>query len=156
MSPRAAWRLAGLGYTSVFDYVAGKADWLAYGLPWHGSAQLIQPYVSRDVPTCLPDEQVSAVLQRLNSGALDMAVVVNEHQVVLGQLDATKVGDRDETLTAGEVMTEGPTTVRPSEEVDPLLTRMGKARVNRIIVTYPDGRLDGVFHRDDVVLRLSA
>ncbi len=36
MSPRAAWRLESLGFTKVFDYVAGKADWSASGLPMEG------------------------------------------------------------------------------------------------------------------------
>ena len=33
MSPRAAARLATLGFTKVYDYVAGKADWLTAALP---------------------------------------------------------------------------------------------------------------------------
>jgi hypothetical protein len=33
MSPRAACRLELLGFTQVYDNVAGKADWLAHGLP---------------------------------------------------------------------------------------------------------------------------
>ena len=33
MSPRAAWRLEALGYPEVYDYVAGKSDWMAAGLP---------------------------------------------------------------------------------------------------------------------------
>ena len=33
MSPRAAWRLESLGFARVYDYVAGKADWMAAGLP---------------------------------------------------------------------------------------------------------------------------
>jgi rhodanese-related sulfurtransferase len=33
MSPRAAAQLETLGFTKVFDYEAGKADWFAAGLP---------------------------------------------------------------------------------------------------------------------------
>jgi hypothetical protein len=33
MSPRAAWRLEGMGFTEVYDYPPGKADWSASGLP---------------------------------------------------------------------------------------------------------------------------
>ena len=36
MSPRAACRLETLGFSEVYDYVAGKADWLARGLPREG------------------------------------------------------------------------------------------------------------------------
>ena len=31
MSPRAAWRLEALGFGGVYDYVAGKVDWIAAG-----------------------------------------------------------------------------------------------------------------------------
>jgi hypothetical protein len=37
MSPRAGSRLVSLGFTSVHDYVPGKVDWLAHGLPCEGS-----------------------------------------------------------------------------------------------------------------------
>jgi 3-mercaptopyruvate sulfurtransferase SseA len=37
MSPRAAWRLEALGFAEVNDYVDGKLDWLAAGLPTEGS-----------------------------------------------------------------------------------------------------------------------
>jgi predicted transcriptional regulator len=77
-------------------------------------------------------------------------IVVNQHNIVLGQLDAATLGDGEADLSAGQVMTEGLTTVRPSEEVGPLLGRMAKARVDHIIVTYPDGRLAGVFLREVV------
>lgn len=36
MSPRAACRLATLGFEQIYDYVAGKSDWLARGLPREG------------------------------------------------------------------------------------------------------------------------
>ena len=36
MSPRAACRLETLGFAEVYDYVAGKADWLGRGLPREG------------------------------------------------------------------------------------------------------------------------
>ena len=148
MSPRAAWRLASLGYTSVFDYVAGKADWLAYALPWEGTANLIAPHVDREVPTCQPDEPLRAVRARLEHSRYDMAVVVNDAGIVLGRLDAARIGDRDPDPTAGQVMTEGPTTVRPSEEIDALTARMAGANVDRIIVTVSDGRLHGLFQPD--------
>src|SRR6266511_4403171 len=40
MSPRAAWRLESMGFAEVYDYVAGKADWGAAGLPLEGTAWL--------------------------------------------------------------------------------------------------------------------
>ena len=38
MSPRAAWRLEAFGYPEVYDYVAGKSDWMAAGLPTEGNS----------------------------------------------------------------------------------------------------------------------
>jgi hypothetical protein len=55
MSPRAAVRLETLGFTQVFDYAAGKADWTSTGLPTEGTLA-DQPragdIAQRDVPTC--------------------------------------------------------------------------------------------------------
>ena len=42
MSPRAAWRLKAAGFGPVYDYAAGKADWLAAGLPFQGTAKLAE------------------------------------------------------------------------------------------------------------------
>ena len=43
MSPRAAWRLEAAGFAPVYDYVAGKSDWLAADLPFEGTARLATP-----------------------------------------------------------------------------------------------------------------
>ena len=40
MSPRAAWRLEEAGFGPVYDYAAGKTDWLAADLPFDGTAKL--------------------------------------------------------------------------------------------------------------------
>src|SRR6266516_4054802 len=61
MSPRAAWRLESMGFTQVYDYTAGKLDWLAAGLATEGSnAQRPRAGdVARgDVPTCGLDERL--------------------------------------------------------------------------------------------------
>jgi hypothetical protein len=36
MAPRAAARLESLGFREVFEYKAGKLDWMAAGLPTEG------------------------------------------------------------------------------------------------------------------------
>ena len=43
MSPRAACRLETLGFdpSFVFDYVEGKAGWLAHGLPREGDNEAV-------------------------------------------------------------------------------------------------------------------
>ena len=73
MSPRAAWRLEGMGFSRVYDYVPGKADWSASGLPTEGTragTPTIGEAARRDVPTCAPAEKVGAVRERLGGSSL--------------------------------------------------------------------------------------
>jgi hypothetical protein len=89
MSPRAASRLEGLGFERVYDYVPGKADWFASGLPREGrlaSVPTIGEAARRDVPTCAPAEKVGAVRERVQRAGWDRCVVVNMERVVLGLL----------------------------------------------------------------------
>ena len=51
MSPRAAWWLEAAGFSPVYDYVAGKADWLAADLPFQGTAELAGMFTRRRVFT---------------------------------------------------------------------------------------------------------
>jgi hypothetical protein len=58
MSPRAAWRLEGLGFERVYDYVPGKADWFASGLPFRPN-EPVGKMAKR-----MQDRGATAVLQR--------------------------------------------------------------------------------------------
>src|SRR5919106_6742537 len=101
MSPRAAWRLESLGFKRVYDYVPGKQDWLAAGLPREGriaGRPRTADVARRDVPTCGLDEPVASVRDRLREAGWEECVVVNEHRVVLGILRAEQLepaGDDD-------------------------------------------------------------
>src|SRR5258708_21074506 len=89
MSPRAAWRLESLGFTEVYDYAAGKADWLAWGLPREGRAAQV-PTVGdvamRDVATCGLADRIAEAKARAQAASVAAGVVVNERPVVLGLL----------------------------------------------------------------------
>ena len=64
MSPRAAWRLESFGFTDVYDYAAGKLDWLAAGLPTEGTnaeRPRAADVARRDVPTCHLEEGLGDV-----------------------------------------------------------------------------------------------
>ncbi|MGH3117975.1 MAG: hypothetical protein ACRDQ2_12850, partial [Gaiellales bacterium] len=64
MSPRAAARLASIGFEQVYDYVARKADWGSAGLPLegeNGSETRAGALVRTDVPTCRPDDRLQEV-----------------------------------------------------------------------------------------------
>ncbi len=145
MSPRAAWRLETLGY-QAFDYVAGKADWLAYGLAYEGYARLAGDQVATDVPTCSLEDELGGVAGQLDASPFGMLVVLNAEGIVLGRLNRSAL-DGDASRPVAEVMHEGPATVRPSEELEPLLKRMRNAEVDGVLVTRSDGRLLGMLER---------
>jgi len=116
MSPRAAWRLEGLGFTRAYDYVAGKADWGSAGLPLkgaNGSETRVGAHVSRDTPTCKLDERVVDVAARVARAGFDTCLVVAGDGVVLGRLGLRALAEAGEA-TAEEAMAAGPSTVRPS------------------------------------------
>jgi rhodanese-related sulfurtransferase len=146
MSPRAAWHLERLGFPIVYDYSTGKADWIAAGLPSvrrEPSAPRVTTAMFRDVPTCPPDEPIAEVVRRARSEDWEMAVVVNEHRVVLGRLRFSRV-DVDSMLTAFEVMEPGPVTVHADAVLDVTLRRLADRHVETVIVSTPDGELLGI------------
>jgi CBS domain-containing protein len=149
MSPRAAWRLESLGFTQVFEYVAGKADWLAFGLPSEGrDADTLRAgqIARRDVPTCSLRERIDEIRDRVETAGWDECLVVNEQHIVLGRLRGAALAAPAETM-AEAIMEPGPTTTRPDEPLTNLVPRLRDRHVERIIVTTPDGRLVGVAER---------
>ncbi|HYU38943.1 MAG TPA: CBS domain-containing protein [Acidimicrobiia bacterium] len=142
MSPRAAWRLEHLGFERSVDYAAGKLDWLAFDLPWEGTAQLVGSELDRDVPTCTIGAKVGEVRTELASAGL--CIVVFDSGVVAGSLTTEALGASDDEVVDA-VMDSGPRTVRPSEESPALTERMQKKGLAHMVVTRPDGRLVGVF-----------
>lgn len=152
MSPRAASRLESLGFQQVYDYVDGKADWYAWGLPMEGTAAT-QPRAGRlarpDVPTVRLDESVGAVHRRIEAAGWDTAVVVNAERVVLGLLRPAAL-DHDPAMLVEAVMEEGPSTFRPDATLDAPRRYMDRHRVDGIPITTLDGRLVGILQREDV------
>lgn len=151
MSARAAWRLEALGFARVYRYAAGKADWLAAGLPTQGTqaTTLRADAVARaEVPTCTPDDRVDVAARRVRQTGWDHCIVVNAERVVLGRLRRDALDAGPDTLVE-QVMEEGPTTIRASEALTGLVQRMRHRKVNSIVVTNPDGQLLGVLQRDD-------
>jgi CBS domain-containing protein len=151
MSPRAAWRLEGLGFTQVYDYVPGKAAWFADGLPREGTlanAPTIGDVVRRDVPTCAPAAKVGMVREAVRKAGWDRSVVVNNERVVLGLLREKELAS-DAEATVEEVMRNGPTTFRPDVPVGKMAERMRVRRVRTVLVTTLDGKLVGLLYRDD-------
>jgi rhodanese-related sulfurtransferase len=148
LSPRAAWRLEHLGFTRVHDYVAGKMDWAAAGLPVEGRAASeprIGAVAHRDVPRCATTDAVADVGQRL--GDWELAVVVDEQEVVVG---IVRADDATGDQTVGQVMSEGPSTYRPNVPVAELRERFDTHDISRALVTTAGGQLIGLVRRSDL------
>ena len=152
MSPRAAWRLEGLGFESVYDYVPGESDWFASGLPRQGkmaSVPNIGEAARRDVPTCAPTEKLGVVRERLRKAGWDRCVVINKERIVLGLLREKELSS-DHESPVEETMRNGPATFRPNEPVGKMAKRMHDRGATAVLVTTSDGRLVGLLHRKDV------
>jgi CBS domain-containing protein len=151
MSPRAAWRLENMGFTPVYDYVAGKVDWFAIGLPMEGelvsvprAGDLARP----DVPTCQLVDRVGDVRERVQASGWDHCVVMNDPRVVLGLLRDTALAT-EPRQPAEAVMEPGPTTIRPDVRVDEVVTYMQEHDLQTALITTSDGRLAGLLRRGD-------
>src|SRR5215210_4823410 len=131
MSARAACRLETLGYGQVYDYQAGKNDWLAAGLPREGilaGFPRAGEAVCREVPTCGLTDRVGEVAPGVAAAGWDICVVVDAQRTVLGILrDEALRGDPDATAEAA--MEAGPTTFRASEMLAEAAIHLAQAGV---------------------------
>ena len=125
--------------------MAGKVDWMGFGLPTEGDDG---PFVGErltDVPTLGPDDTVAEARSRLADAGADVGVVVADGLAVgaVGR-EGLDAADDDERLL--DVMDVVPPSVRPSETVPGLV----ESGAERVLVTDPDGRLLGeaVVHGD--------
>jgi Mg/Co/Ni transporter MgtE len=153
MSPRAAWRLESLGFGEVYDYVAGKLDWMAAGLPTEGTnaAHPRAGEVSRrDVPTAGLDERLGNVRDRVRAAGWDAVVVINKEHVVFGLLRSKEL-DKDPDLRMEQAMRPGPSTFRPYVSVKEMAETMTKHLLDSSPITTSDGRLVGLLLQSDAV-----
>jgi len=93
MSPRAAWRLERLGYGPLYDYAAGKVDWMAAGLPnirADASERRALDGADREPPTCRPDELVSDLAAALARRHVDEIIVTTPEGELLGIVRRTR------------------------------------------------------------------
>ncbi|TMB88314.1 MAG: CBS domain-containing protein [Chloroflexi bacterium] len=153
MSPRAAWRLESLGFADVYEYVDGKLDWMAAGLPTEGTnAQ--QPRAGdiarKDVPTCGLKDRVGDARERAKAQGWDAVVVVNDERVVLGMLRSKELAaDADEAVETA--MRSGPGTFRPFVSLHEMAHFMIEHKVESAPISTSDGRLVGLLLQKDVL-----
>ncbi len=155
MSPRAAWRLESLGFTHVYDYVGGKADWFSAGLPREGELTSIPRAgdVARPDLTCQPTERINDVIDRVRAAGKDTCIVTTDGGVVLGRVRTARL-DGDSQGPVEEVMELGPTTTRADTMLESILERLNARNVESILVATSEGRLVGTLYRSDAEARL--
>ena len=122
----------------MYDYVAGKVDWMGFGLPTEGEDG---PFVGErvtEVVTLDPDDTAAEARTRLTDAGADVAVVV-AGGLAVGAVERKGLDEAGDDELLLEVMDPVPPTVRPSETV-PGLAESG---ADRVLVTDPDGRLLG-------------
>jgi predicted transcriptional regulator len=161
MSPRAACRLETLGFDPrlVFDYVEGKAGWLAYGLPSEGNNATVLyagELVDAEPPTCALDTPVPEIRHALAATGYGFALVISAGRIVLGRVRRSALASADDSSTAEKVMEAGPSTVRFNTPAHELVQRLAKRDLKTAVVTTPDGCLVGVFQRGEAEARLAA
>ncbi len=152
MSPRAACRLESLGFRAVYDYVPGKSDWLARGLPTEGTqaaTRRAHDLARADVVRAALTDPVEEVAEHLADSAYPFALVVSEQGTLLGRLPRSII-ERSAGKEAGEVMEVGPSTIRADTDAAKLLERLRAQNLRFALVTTPEGKLTGVVRRDDL------
>lgn len=158
MAPRAAARLESLGFDTVYEYKAGKLDWMAAGLPTEGTNSLhprAGTVARKDVPLAELGERLGDVADRVAGIGWNVVVVVDERRVVLGLLRAPELA-KDPELSIEEAMRPGPSTFRPYVSAKHMADYMTKHRLESSPITTLDGKLVGVLFREDVVREAGA
>jgi Mg/Co/Ni transporter MgtE len=150
-------RLETLGFTEVYDYVAGRQDWAAAGLPTEGT-EAAKPRAGsiarRDVVTCRPDEALGDVRTRVEKSGINAAVVTDDDGVVLGLLREAQLEAADGTRIDA-VMRPGPSTFRPNVPAAEMVWYMTEHDLVNAPITSSDGRLIGLLLRDDAIAAAS-
>jgi CBS domain-containing protein len=136
----------------VYDYRAGKQDWMGAGLPTEGTnAQRprLVDVVRRDVPVCSLGERLGDVRDRTVAAGWDACVVVSQNRIVLGLLRAREL-DADPDLPVEQVMRPGPSTYRPFVSVEEMRRTMIERNMDSSPVTTSDGKLVGLVRKQDI------
>ena len=144
-----------MGFTEVYDYVAGKVDWFGAGLPSEGKATeltRIGALLDSEVPTCAMEDKVADARGRL--GPDDVCLVINDDRIVLGLVQGEDLeggGDPSaDDRAVGEVMQEGPSTLRPNIPAAVLAGQLEDGSFPWLVVTTPEGVLLGILRGSDL------
>jgi hypothetical protein len=153
MAPRAAARLESLGFEQVYEYRAGKLDWLAAGNPTQGENSKrprAGDVARKDVVVCGLKDGVGDVRKRAAAAGWDVAVVVDDARVVLGQL-RSELLEEEPALHVENSMRAGPSTFRPYVPIKEMADYMVEHQLDSVPITTSAGQLLGVLRKGDAV-----
>jgi rhodanese-related sulfurtransferase len=153
LSPRAASRLATLGFTRVHDYAASKVDWLAHGLPVegkHADRPTAGSLAREDAATSALESSVGEVTSAITASPYGFALVLGPAGVLVGRVRRSALEGLAEGDPIELIIEPGPSTIRPHLTPKALRERFENSDVRTLIVTRPDGTLLGVVRRDDI------
>jgi CBS domain-containing protein len=129
----------------VYDYVAGKADWFAAGLPGEGDdagtmriGELAEP-----ASACRPEETMGDLRQRLGDSDWELCPVVNEQKIVLGAIRPEAL-EHNSSTRVETIMDPAPSTFRPDVPAEQMRDWFSKHDLPSALVTTPEGKLAGV------------
>ena len=137
----------------MYDYVDGKLDWMAAGLPTEGTNAMLPRAgntARKDAPTCGLKDRLGEVRERVRTQGWDSVVVVNEERVVLGLLRSAEL-DKDADLVVERAMRPGPSTFRPYVSLHEMAHFMVEHKLENTPITTSDGRLVGLLLTKDVL-----
>lgn len=153
MSPRAAWQLEAQGFSDVYDFAPGKAEWISHGLPVEGKGPhypLVGEAARRDiVHECRLGSKVGDSRAAVAESGQDYCVVLNDQNILMGRMRKRHLRNDDEGLVE-DVMEPGPTTVRATESATALLKRMEAREVPAVLVTTAKGEFVGIARKADL------
>jgi rhodanese-related sulfurtransferase len=153
MSPRAARRLTTLGFARVYDYAAGKVDWLANGLPTEG-ANADRPTAGslarHDAARCAIESRAAEALRAIAESPYGFALVLGLAEVLIGRVRRSALQALADDDPIEPILEPGPSTIRPHLSPPELRRLLEGSDVRTLVVTRPDGSLLGVVRREDI------
>jgi hypothetical protein len=131
--------------------VPGKVDWLARALPAEGERAgepRVGEYARDDFVTCGLDAPVERVRDEIDASPYGFALVVAGDGTLLGRLRRSALDGA--SGTAEDLMSPGPSTVRPDLAVGELREKLDEKDLKTAIVSTPEGRVIGVVRRKEL------
>jgi CBS domain-containing protein len=153
MAPRAAARLESLGFEKVYEYKAGKLDWLAAGLPTEGensNCPRAGDVSRKDVPASHPNDRLGDVAERARKARWEVVVVVDAERIVLGLLRSRELA-MDPNLRVEQAMSPGPSTFRPYVSSKEMAIYMIEHELESAPITTSDGKLVGLLFKSEAI-----